>query len=231
MIKKELEVHSIFTSISGEVGYFRQGQIVKFLRLQGCNMRCPSCDTEQSQIAGDDPVSIDQVADQIGASRNILITGGEPLLQQSALISLIRGFRSDCFTWQIETNGTIMPLPALRMMENVYWVVDRKFKSALGGPLPGHRAITTGFKLVDDFPLTEDDWLKYVVSNSDELDEAIREIDNLSRAGIQQTTLPHFAISPIGNPPRAVFQRILQLQKHGPLAVVNIQLHKLVDME
>lgn len=238
MIKKELEVHSVFTSISGEVGYFRQGEIVRFLRLQGCNMRCPWCDTEQSQESGvRDLISIDQVADQIGDSRNILVTGGEPLLQQDALLSLIRGFRDDHYTWQIETNGTILPLSALRMMKNVHWVVDRKYGSARGLIDP-YRAFTTGlgfkagFKLVDGFPLTENDWLKYVVFNMDELNGAVEEINDLCyRAEVEHGPLPHFAISGIGLSPKTILERMMEEYGSYPLAVVNIQLHKLVDME
>jgi len=43
-MEDSLNVNEIFTSISGEVGgAFPQGSVVTFIRLQGCNLKCPWC--------------------------------------------------------------------------------------------------------------------------------------------------------------------------------------------
>ena len=79
-----LKVHSIFESISGEAGGFPQGSWCTFLRLSGCNLRCRWCDTPDAQEveAQTLDMSVKEICDSVGIYKNILITGGEPLLQK-----------------------------------------------------------------------------------------------------------------------------------------------------
>lgn len=86
-----MNVIEIFASIDGEGS--RQGLLTTFLRLHDCNIRCSYCDTTYSY--GIDSIftemTICEVADVIESLGNhrITITGGEPLLQEAAVVELI----------------------------------------------------------------------------------------------------------------------------------------------
>ena len=125
-------INEIFKSVSGEAGhpYFPQGTFCAFIRFQGCNLRCEwPCDTVCSQEYGIGGMYM-RTADIIQAvdgSRNVMITGGEPLLQRTELVHLVNALRGIGKQIQIETNGTYAPPdfgPA------VTWVIDYKLPSS-----------------------------------------------------------------------------------------------------
>lgn len=103
-----LVVHSTFHTIQGE-GPFA-GEPAVFVRLQGCNLTCPLCDTEYTK--GTRKTSHQILADIVALQpepryqeRLIVITGGEPFRQNIApfvYLLLQEGYRV-----QIETNGTL----------------------------------------------------------------------------------------------------------------------------
>ncbi|GJF32582.1 radical SAM protein [Kitasatospora sp. NE20-6] len=94
------------------------GRITHFLRLWGCNLHCPPCDTPDTwDRSRFDPADVArhhtarEIADWLTGrpGERLVVTGGEPLMQQRALLPLLRllpGYRVE-----IETNGTIPPLP------------------------------------------------------------------------------------------------------------------------
>ncbi|HEK85385.1 MAG: 7-carboxy-7-deazaguanine synthase QueE [Candidatus Saccharicenans sp.] len=102
-----LKVNEIFFSLEGEG--LRQGEPTIFVRLSGCNLRCPFCDTKYAWEDGQ-PMPISAILSKIvGISRLfptnwVSLTGGEPLLQD--LRPLIRALRKGGFRIQVETNGT-----------------------------------------------------------------------------------------------------------------------------
>ena len=103
-----MNVIEIFASIDGEGS--RQGLLTTFLRLHDCNIRCSYCDTTYSY--GIDSVftemTICEVADVIESLGNhrITITGGEPLLQEVAVVELIDELnRRNVQTMQDNTSG------------------------------------------------------------------------------------------------------------------------------
>lgn len=103
-----LDVHSIFFTIQGEGPY--TGYPAVFIRLAGCNLQCPGCDTEYT--TGRETLTVQQIVARIertySHTRNlrplIVITGGEPFRQNLAVLCrmLTRWYRV-----QIETNGTL----------------------------------------------------------------------------------------------------------------------------
>lgn len=106
---EELQVHSIFKTIQGE-GPF-SGTPCVFIRLAGCNLQCPNCDTDYTSTRTDMFVAeiCSRVAfEQIRNSNLVVITGGEPFRQniEELIIQLV----AMGFYVQVETNGTI-PLP------------------------------------------------------------------------------------------------------------------------
>jgi organic radical activating enzyme len=105
-----VEVHSIWKTIQGEGPY--AGMPAVFIRLAGCNLQCPMCDTEYT--TNRKLWEVGQLHDHvlnniITCERLIVITGGEPFRQdigQLASVFLAGSFRRDLIV-QVETNGTI----------------------------------------------------------------------------------------------------------------------------
>ena len=95
------------------------GRRCMFLRLGGCNLDCCWCDTPYTWDRKHFPeppgswLDFTAINDKLKAVpvQMLVISGGEPLLQQSALAQFIV---SCGFTWvEVETNGTIMPSDAM----------------------------------------------------------------------------------------------------------------------
>lgn len=120
---KRVDVHSVFKTIQGE-GPFT-GRPAVFVRLAGCNLQCPDCDTEYTgsgvqNVLVDDLVA--EVQSVLGTANLVVITGGEPFRQNiSVLVYLLR---LKNITVQIETNGTL-PVPP-NMADNVVIVCSPK---------------------------------------------------------------------------------------------------------
>lgn len=106
-----LKVNEIFYSLQGE-GFFT-GTPAVFLRLSGCNLKCPFCDTlhEDGQVM-DEAEIFRKISDY--PARHLVITGGEPALQIEA--SLVDSLHAAGWYVQVETNGTL-PLPG-----NIDWI-------------------------------------------------------------------------------------------------------------
>ena len=125
----------IFASLQGEG--LSVGRPSVFLRLSRCNLACQWCDTAYTwRFTGDNrphrdgtdfardanQVTMDEadVAQRIldlGVGR-LVITGGEPLLQGPALarlLALLSGLHVE-----IETNGSVAPVPALDALVHQY---------------------------------------------------------------------------------------------------------------
>jgi 7-carboxy-7-deazaguanine synthase len=100
MSETKLQVIEIFDSIEGEGK--RAGQLVTFIRLTGCNLRCSYCDTEYAFSDGKD-FSVNEIMEQVNHSK-VTLTGGEPLLQANVpqLLAALHGHEVN-----IETNGSI----------------------------------------------------------------------------------------------------------------------------
>ena len=104
-------VNELFRSLQGEG--FWTGTPMVFVRLSGCNLNCPFCDTDFRSFKEMSADEIAKEAKRLGCSR-VCITGGEPLLQlDSDLIDILHGIG---LTIHVETNGT-RPAP-----ENIDWI-------------------------------------------------------------------------------------------------------------
>lgn len=111
----DLEINSIFFTIQGE-GPFA-GRRALFIRLAGCNIQCPGCDTEYSnrtlmnlgvmhrKITQEYKKQIKVQNTYTESKMLAVITGGEPFRQN--LNPLIEMLLDEDFDVQIETNGTL----------------------------------------------------------------------------------------------------------------------------
>ena len=100
-----MKVIEIFESIQGEGRWV--GTPVTFIRLAGCNLHCPWCDTKESWGDVGTEMSIYDVCNQVKEfdNRIVVLTGGEPTIQP-LLSSLIRTLSENGYYVAIETNGT-----------------------------------------------------------------------------------------------------------------------------
>lgn len=117
-----MKVNEIFYSLQGE-GFFT-GTAATFVRLSGCNIRCPFCDTDHT--AGREMTEREiahAVAQNVG--RHVVITGGEPSLFLTA--SLVDELHREGKMVAVETNGT-HPLPT-----NVDWITLSPKDAFVGG--------------------------------------------------------------------------------------------------
>jgi 7-carboxy-7-deazaguanine synthase len=124
-----LNIQSVFDSIDGEAnGFLGAGQLTTFIRLKGCNLNCRYCDTKYSQEPTPEKWrSVIEVADQVHFPK-VTITGGEPLLQKTAVEALCFEliYNRGCSV-SIETNGSIVPP---YFMHSLRYIVDYKLTSS-----------------------------------------------------------------------------------------------------
>lgn len=102
-----LDVHSIFYTIQGEGPFC--GTPAVFVRLAGCNLQCPACDTEYTAtraLMGPSAV-LELVREQMPKPGLVVITGGEPFRQNLERFLQVLTFAG--YYVQIETNGTLPP--------------------------------------------------------------------------------------------------------------------------
>ena len=111
-----IQVHSIFYTIQGE-GPF-SGMPAIFIRLAGCNLQCPGCDTEYTDHRR--AYTADQLKREVStmvreaggaAAKLAVVTGGEPFRQN--ITGLVHALQELGYLVQIETNGTLPPSPGL----------------------------------------------------------------------------------------------------------------------
>jgi len=178
MDETKLAVSEIFgPTIQGEGPYL--GHPTMFLRLGGCNQHCVFCDTPytwdwvgRNGTKYDPNVELVQmtvgvVIDQIllkgqGKVNHLVISGGEPLLQQDALRSLCIHFR-EVENWfvEIETAGSI---PLRHFLADQY-NVSIKLRSS-----GNDDKVRINPEAIESFKGHYTAW-KFVVSSIEDLDE------------------------------------------------------------
>jgi len=127
--------HELQDTWQGE--YPLLGSPIKLIRFYGCNLgsTCPlDCDTKYSWGAKSDlNIDIEDIQPR-SSFQNLMITGGEPFVQEEALFKLVEywaaNFKSNII---IETNGTLLTSFNLRHIyevgdNRVYLSISPKFK-------------------------------------------------------------------------------------------------------
>ena len=126
----------IFLSLQGEG--VTMGRPSVFLRLATCNLACSWCDTKytwdwerydyEAEVVS---LPVSEVEERVLAfgCRQLVVTGGEPLLQQERLGPLASSLKRRGFHCEVETNGTLAP--SARMVEAVsQWNVSPKLTNS-----------------------------------------------------------------------------------------------------
>ncbi len=214
----KLKVHSIFKSISGECGYFRQGSWVTFIRLDGCNLRCSYCDTKETQEGNSHlEMSVEQVMDSVRklSCSQVLITGGEPLLQKEGLTELINVLQED-YDISIETNGSINP--GKLMEEEIYWIFDYKLSGS--GQLEKMMELSEFQQIAEDSAVPI--FIKFVIKGIMDYQQAFTVYSYLDFKNITFS-----ACAPLMH--NQLFQWMREYNLDDVL--LNVQIHKLANLK
>lgn len=213
-------VHSIFYTIQGEGPL--AGHPAVFIRLAGCNLQCPQCDTTYT---GPNVLRMtpEQVAREVAllhpGPRLVVITGGEPFRQAIGLLTQL--LDDSGYQIQIETNGTLPPPLGLSVSTIV--VISPK----TGKVHPNTAAIGHAWKYV----LTAD---------------SVDPEDGLPLRALDHTAHPKLARPPADFPIGAIYVQPADLQdptlnarnmarviktcmRHG--YTLQVQLHKYLGLE
>jgi 7-carboxy-7-deazaguanine synthase len=167
-----LLVAETFTSFQGEGP--STGQPATFIRLSRCNLNCTFCDTpytwDWSRFSPDaeaERVPVSKLADW--ALRQgpglVVITGGEPLLQQTALVPFIALLGAAGRRVEIETNGTVVPAADLTAAVTQFNVSPK----LSGSGVPEHKRLVPA--AVSVLAATGKAVFKFVICHRDELRE------------------------------------------------------------
>ena len=179
----------IFHSIQGEG--ISMGVPSVFVRASLCNLHCQWCDTDYTWNWENTPwkhekdaepgyrkyskadylIEMDtaEVAEKIAGfgCSNIIMTGGEPLLQDEQWQAVVNDLtsRDTSYRFELETNGTLAPSPELDAHVSQY-NVSPKLKNSAN---PADLRIKT--EALDFFAKSAKAWFKFVVSDPVDLDE------------------------------------------------------------
>lgn len=165
-----------FVSVQGEGPW--TGQRCAFVRFSRCNLTCAWCDekrtwdwTRYRPAEVSRRVSVAALADWVRESGVdlLVITGGEPMIQQRAMVALAERVRPSVRV-QVETNGTRAPAPELAGLVNL-WVVSPKL--AHSGVAYGRRIVPPALAALRETGRVA---FKFVVA---EPDRDFAEIDTL----------------------------------------------------
>ena len=166
-----MKISEVFSSIQGEG--IHAGKPSVFLRTALCNLKCVWCDTKYTWDWDNYDYSkevhelpIEKVIEKIKQfePKHIVITGGEPLIQQNDIASLLSKLGADYFV-EVETDCTIIPNSA--MLEHVnHWNVSPKTSNS--GNSREAREIPQCY---DFFAKLENSVFKFVIENESDLVE------------------------------------------------------------
>ncbi len=182
----------IFHSIQGEGKNLGQPSI--FVRTALCNLHCIWCDTDYTwnwkgtrfphvydSRPGYEKYNIEEVVAELTVEKvaalvrkypckNVVLTGGEPMMQQEGLLELMDELGED-YWFEIETNGTIIPKLAFDARINQYNVSPKLANSnnpqRLREKPKAYRFFADNSKAV----------FKFVIADPEDLDEVLSLIE------------------------------------------------------
>ena len=119
-----MQITEIYKSLQGESTY--AGLTCVFVRLTGCNLRCSWCDSEYT-FRGGRKMAIEAVLEEVSRlspGRGLVeITGGEPMLQEREVVSLMQRLLDGGYKVLLETSGE---RPLQRVPPGIIKIVDVK---------------------------------------------------------------------------------------------------------
>ena len=234
-MNRPLNINEVFASIDGEVNYWGQGFPTIFIRLAGCNLNCPYCDTEYAQDETNGVIYSPEnlkifLLKEFPGFKKITITGGEPLLQADNLYNFIE-LVQNIYHISIETNGSIRIPDEYVLFENISWIIDCKMPSAFPTTedwfIYYNKFLRNKFY---EFRVKGKDYIKFVISNKADFQKAVIVKETLKSLS---NDLFNFVFSPElekGN--IANIETLFEMMKSNKIldSNLNIQIHKLINM-
>jgi organic radical activating enzyme len=190
-LSKLIDKPEIFLSIQGEGRNL--GQLSVFVRTSLCNLHCVWCDTDytwnwegtpfkhvrdadpnykkyrkEDQILELEPSEIAKLVHAYGC-RNVVLTGGEPLMQQDEISSLMEILRRKdaSYRFEIETNATLVP------SERFDALIDQ-YNASPKLPSSGNEdQLRLRPKALAFFAASPKTWFKFVCCNAADVDEVV----------------------------------------------------------
>jgi len=213
-----MKVAEIFESFNGECNGHHQGRLVTFIRLSGCNLKCPYCDTAHTQDKnyGTD-MNIDRIINNVEQFGNdyICLTGGEPLLRTKPVLELLKTLWERDYHISVETNGTIDITPFFRYVES--FVIDYKLEIT---PIR-ERLFIQNYR-----NLRKTDVIKFVVSSYGEVMRAFE-----FNSGLVKDSKAIIAYSPVAPEVTPATLASLLIKHKVRNAVLSLQIHKIVGFK
>lgn len=205
-----------FLSINGEGT--RAGQLSFFIRFAGCNLSCGYCDTKWANLKAApfqlmSPEALYAAVKESG-SKNVTITGGEPMIQAdiSRLLELLG--RDKTLYVEIETNGSVPLLPFMSLENRPAFTMDYKLP---GSGMEAHMCLEN-LSL-----LGTKDTVKFVCGNQEDLIRARKVIGTYQLEGRTNVYL-----SPVfGQLSPADMVEFMKAEKMTGVTL-QLQLHKLI---
>ena len=235
----------IFSSIQGEGKYVGCRQI--FVRLEGCNLDCTYCDTE-NEIGGhahcmvearagthelipyENPLSVEKVAEIVThltgdvPHHSLSITGGEPLLHVAFIKELAAHIDLPIF---LETNGTLDRALAECIDCISHISMDLKLPDVLSAPVwDAHARFLKVARAVDVY-------VKVVVAaetRAEDVEHAAHLVADIAPA----TLLILQPVTPYGGCTSPTPARLLELQRIALRHISDVriipQTHRMMDL-
>lgn len=235
----------IFSSIQGEGKYVGCRQI--FVRLEGCNLDCTYCDTE-NEIGGhvhcmveervgthelvpyENPLSVEQVAEIVAGltgdvpHHSLSITGGEPLLHVPFIKELAAHIDLPIF---LETNGTLDRALADCIDCISHISMDLKLPDVLSAPVWDAHARFL------EIACTKDVYVKVVVA-AETRAENVAHAAHLVADIAPATLLILQPVTPYGGCTAPTPARLLELQRIALRHISDVriipQTHRMMDL-
>lgn len=181
----------VFHTIQWEWSF--AGQPTTFIRLHMCNLKCEWCDARYTRktdtkefYTESKDITIDELQEQIIKEqsrydvecKNITITWWEPMLQQRLIWSFLEKYKYDVV--QIETNWTIPIITDELKKDNVYFNCSPKIMNS-----QNEKKIALNKKVLQQLQDTWKSIFKFVISNTDDIDEVLSEYDFIDKSNIR----------------------------------------------
>lgn len=197
-IAKQKAGAEIFYSIQGEGKNI--GLPCIFIRCSLCNLHCSWCDTDYTWNWERTPfkhkndrlegykkfnkqeyileLSVNEIIERICmfSSHHIVLTGGEPMLQQKSLVELLKKLKSlsNLYFIEVETNGTILPEATFDLLIDQYNVSPKLANSN------NTLSIREKAEVINYFSTNDKATFKFVVTEELDLEELLTMIDTYS---------------------------------------------------
>lgn len=171
--KGAIAVSEIFYSIQGEGT--NVGKPAVFLRTFYCNLTCRWCDTKYTWLNQNQAkANIDYTTwapEDLARSvlgygcKHLVITGGEPMLQQRELEVLLQNIKDNGVYVEVETNGTIPPTLKMLDLVDQFNVSLKTFNSGV------ESKVRIKEKSISAFVKAGTAWFKFVICEPKDIDE------------------------------------------------------------